>query len=453
VSIRLRVAAVFTLALAIAFALGSWLLVSQVRAVVLNSVDAGLAAQLGQASRLLPPSGSASGSSGQLAPGDYLIQVIDPSGRVVAAGPDAADVSLLTPALQRAARRGRVVVTTTIDGEAERVMAGPLPARRDWTAAAAVSLESANATTSALVTRLVVGGSIFVVVAGAGAYLLARAALAPVDRLRRQAAAVSARDPSARLAVPKTRDEIAALARTMNELLGRLHTALARQRSFVSDASHELRTPFAVLQGELELASRPGRSRDELAEAVASAREEADRLARITDDLLLLARSDESQLTARAAPADLAALLGRSADLARHRAASGGVILQVRCPPRLTANVDADLIRQAIDNLVDNALRFAPAGSGVDLVAAASGADVTITVADTGAGFPAEFLPHAFERFRRPDDGRSRAAGGAGLGLAIVAAIARAHGGTAVARNRPAGGAEVTLQLPRAWLP
>jgi two-component system, OmpR family, sensor kinase len=453
VSIRLRVAAVFTLALAIAFALGSWLLVSQVRAVVLNSVDAGLAGQLGQASRLLAASGSASGSSRQLAPGDYLIQVIDPVGRVVAAGPDAADVSLLTPALQRAARGGRVVVTTTIDGEAERVMAGPLPARRGWIAAAAVSLESADATTSALVTRLVAGGSIFVVVAAAGAYLLARAALAPVDRLRRQAAAVSARDPSARLAVPKTRDEIAALARTMNDLLGRLHTALARQRSFVSDASHELRTPFAVLQGELELASRPGRSRDELAEAVTSAREEADRLARITDDLLLLARSDESQLTARAAPAGLAALLGRSADFARHRAASGGVILRVGCPPGLTANVDADLIRQAVDNLVDNALRFAPAGSQVDLVAAASGADVTITVADTGAGFPAEFLPHAFERFRRPDDGRSRAAGGAGLGLAIVAAIARAHGGKAVAGNRPAGGAEVTLQLPGAWLP
>jgi two-component system OmpR family sensor kinase len=452
-SIRLRVAAVFALALAIAFALGSWLLVSQVRTVVLNSVDAGLAVQLGQAGRLLPASGSAGGSPGQLAPGDYLIQLIDPSGRVAAAGPDAGDVSLLTPVLQRSARQRRVVVTTTIDGEAERVMAGPLASRPGWIAVAAVSLESADATTSALVTRLAIGGGIFVVVAGAGAYLLARAALAPVDRLRREAAALSARDPSARLAVPRTRDEIAALARTMNELLGRLHTALARQRSFVSDASHELRTPFAVLAGELELASRPGRSPDELAEAVASAREEAARLSRITDDLLLLARSDESELTARAGPVNVAALLGRSADLARHRAASEGVVLAVSCPPELTARIDADLIRQAVDNLVDNALRFAPASSQVNLVAEANGTGVTITVADAGAGFPAEFLPHAFERFRRPDDGRSRAAGGAGLGLAIVAAIARAHGGTAVARNRPAGGAEVALQLPDASLP
>jgi signal transduction histidine kinase len=452
VSIRLRVAVVFALALAIAFALGSWLLVSQVSTVVLNSVDTALTAQLGQAGRLAPNSGSA-GSPAQLAPGDYLIQLIDPSGRVAAAGPDAGDVSLLTPALHRTAQHGRVVVTRTIDGEAERVMAGPLPARPGWVAAAAVSLESADATTSALVTRLAIGGSIFVVLAGAGAYLLARAALAPADRLRREAAALSARDPAARLAVPKTRDEIAALARTMNELLGRLQMALARQRSFVSDASHELRTPFAVLQGELELAARPGRSRDELAEAVASARDEAARLSRITDDLLLLARSDESQLVARAGKADLGALLGRSADLARHRAASQGVIVQVRCPPGLTAHVDAGLIRQAVDNLLDNALRFAPAGSQVDLIAAASGAGVTIAVADTGAGFPADFLPHAFERFRRPDDGRSRAAGGAGLGLAIVAAIAGAHGGTASARNRPGGGAEVTLQLPDASLP
>jgi signal transduction histidine kinase len=428
-SIRLRVAAVFALALAIAFAVGSWLLVSQVRTVALNAVDAGLAAQLSRASQLLPASGSASGSPGQLAPGDYLIQLIDPSGRVAAAGPDAGDVSLLTPALQRTARERRVVVTTTIDGEAERLMARPLPSRPGWVAVAAVSLESADAATSALVTRLAIGGGIFVVVAGAGAYLLARAALAPVDRLRREAAALSARDPSARLAVPRTRDEIAALARTMNELLGRLHTALARQRSFVSDASHELRTPFAVLAGELELASRPGRSPDELADPVASASEEAARLSRITDDLLLLARSDESQLTARAAPVNLAAMLGRSADLARHRAASEGVLLEVRCPPALTAQIDADLIRQAVDNLVDNALRFAPAGSQVDLVAEASGAGVTITVADAGAGFPAEFLPHAFERFRRPDEGRS------------------------VARNRPGGGAQVALQLPDASLP
>ncbi len=212
-------------------------------------------------------------------------------------------------------------MTTTIDGDAERVMAEPVRARPGWIAVAGASLEAADGTVSALVTRLAIGGSIFVLICGGGAYLLARAALAPAERLRREAAALSEQDPAARLPVPRTRDEIAALAGTMNDLLARLHGALARQRSFVADASHELRTPFAVLSGELELAARPGRTRAELADAVASAADEAARLSRITDDLLTLASSDERQLTIRAEPTDLARLLARSADQAARRAA------------------------------------------------------------------------------------------------------------------------------------
>ncbi len=451
-SIRLRVAAVFTLALAIAFAVGSWLLASQLSAVILRSVDAGLAIQLSRAGQLLSAGHGPARSAAQLAPGDYIVQLIDPAGGVRAASAEAGHIPLLTPAQLRAARHGPVVVTTTIDGDVERVMGAPFRARPGWTAVAGVSLESADSTVTALVTRLVIGGAVFILVCAAGAYMLARAALAPAERLRREAAALSERDPAARLAVPKTRDEIAALAGTMNDLLGRLHSAIARQRSFVADASHELRTPFAVLSGELELASRPGRSREELADAVTAAAEETARLARITDDLLLLARSDEDQLTLQAQPTDLARLLARSAGQARHRAEVKGVTCAVSAEPGLVAVIDADRIRQAVDNLVDNALRAAPAGSQIGLSATATGSDLTITVADEGPGFPAEYLPHAFERFRRPDNGRARADGGAGLGLAIVQAIAYAHGGSASASNRPAGGGEVRLDLPHAVL-
>ena len=454
-SIRLRVAAVFTLALAVAFALGSWLLSSQLSSVVLRSVDAGLTSQLTTASRLAPssaPSGRPAALPA-LVPGDYILQLIDPAGHVRAAGPEDAGVPLLTAGQQQAARQGRFTVTTTIDGDAERVMAEPVPARPGWIAVAGASLEAADGTVSALVTRLAIGGSIFIIISGVGAYLLARAALAPAERLRRAAAALSEQDPAARLPVPRTRDEIAALAGTMNDLLARLHSALARQRSFVADASHELRTPFAVLSGELELAARPGRTRAELADAVASAAAEAARLSRITDDLLTLASSDERQLIIRPAPADLARLLARSADQAARRAADSGVTLQISAMPGVTALVDPDRIRQAVDNLIDNALRFAPAGSQIEISAAASGPDVTVSVADSGPGFPADFLPHAFQRFRRPDGGRARADGGAGLGLAIVEAIARAHGGTATASNRPAGGAVVQLRLSGAHLP
>jgi len=248
--------------------------------------------------------------------------------------------------------------------------------------------------------------------------------------------------------VPSTRDEIAALAGTMNDLLSRLQQALARQRTFTADASHELRTPLAVLRGELELATRPGRTREDLAVAVRHAAAEAERLTRLTDDLLLLARDDEDRLGLRRTPTDIGALLAASAQLAASRLAEAGVTCRVDAQPGTCASIDADRIRQAVDNLVDNALRFAPGGSVIVLAARADGADLGIEVRDNGPGFPAGFLPHAFERFRRPDSGRSRDDGGAGLRLAIVRAIVAAHGGSVTAGNRPGGGAVVRLRLP-----
>jgi two-component system OmpR family sensor kinase len=447
--IRLRVSAAFTLALAIAFALGSWLLVSQVSAVVFQAVDTGLALQLSQADRLLPvTAGSARG--GNLLPSDYMVQLIDTGGRVRATSPDTSRVPLLTPAQQGQARLHVIRLNTTIDGDPSRLMGEPLAARRGWVAVAAISTESADSTVSAVVSRLAVGGTIFIVVAAIGAYLLARAALAPAERMRREAAALSEHDPAGRLPVPSTRDEISALARTINDLLGRLQQALARQRALVADASHELRTPLAVLRAELELAAKPGRSREQLAEAVASAADEAARLNRVTDDLLLLARSDEDQLRARREITDVSALLRQSVERAAARCVDAGVSCVVDAPSSLDAAADPHQLRRAIDNLVDNTLRYAPSGSTIRVAALASGADLLIRVSDDGPGFPRDYLPHAFERFTRPDTGRARSAGGAGLGLAIVSAVARAHGGFATARNGPAGGAEVQLDLPGA---
>jgi signal transduction histidine kinase len=239
----------------------------------------------------------------------------------------------------------------------------------------------------------------------------------------------------------------------MNRLLSRLHGALARQRALVADASHELRTPFAVLSGELELAARPGRSRDELEAAVQRAGEEAARLARLTDQLLFLARSDEDRVPVRRERAAVGGLLDRSADRAAARAAAAGIRLEVDAPAGLEADVDPDRLGEAVDNLVDNALRLAPPGTVVVISARAVAGDLTIEVVDSGPGFPVDFLPRAFERFTRPDTSRSRSDGGAGLGLAIVSAIAHAHGGRATARNRPGGGAVVALELPGAAHP
>jgi signal transduction histidine kinase len=443
VSIRLRVALVFTLALAVAFALGSWLFLSQLHAqLVTNTLKAQLTPYLPAATR---QGGTIS------APENVLVQVISRSGRVVRRSAEAGIAPMLSSSQLRWARAGLITGTGKNDGEPVNVAAEPR-SRSGLVLVVGVPTDEqvVSSTVRTSTTALIAGGIVFVLAGGAGAYWLAAAALSPVERMRRQVAALSLADTAGGVQVPRTRDELAALAGTMNDLLARLHEALARQRGFVADASHELRTPLAVLGAELELAGRPGRSRDELASAVASAEDEVARLTRLTNDLLLLARSDEGRLPVRPAQADVGALLGRSAERAAGRAGAAGVTCAVDAPPGLVAVLDEDRIRQAVDNLVDNALRFAPRGSVVRIAGRPAGDDLVIEVADAGPGFPAGFLAHAFERFKRPDTSRARSGGGAGLGLAIVAAIAAAHGGAAAARNAPGGGAVVSIRLPGA---
>jgi two-component system, OmpR family, sensor kinase len=444
-SIRLRLALAFAATAALLFAVGAWLFAATLSAAQLRVIDSQLTTQLTQAEHYLP---GAAPSAVPLAPGDYLVQVIDSSGRVRGSR-DASASPLLTPAQLARGRQSEIWVTTTADEEDARATAGPLPGHPGWVAVAAVSLEAYDATQGQVARGLAIGGGAFIAIAGAGAYWLARAALSPVERLRRQAAAISGRDDDGTLDVPRTKDEVAALAGTMNDLLSRLRRALERERAFVADASHELRSPLAILRGELELAGRPGRGTGELTAAVRTAAEEADRLSRITDDLLVLARGDAGRLDLRLRETDVRELLGRGAALAASSLAAG-VTIQVDVPGGTRARVDPDRVRQAVDNLLANAARFAPADSAIVLAARVEGPDLRIEIRDDGPGFPPAFLPHAFERFRRPDGGRSRDEGGAGLGLAIVQAICAAHGGRATAGNRAGGGATVSLWLPGA---
>jgi hypothetical protein len=238
----------------------------------------------------------------------------------------------------------------------------------------------------------------------------------------------------------------------MNALLDRLQLALDRQRDFVADASHELLTPLTALRAELELAARPGRSRAALEAAVMAASGDTERLIRLAQDLLLLARAAEGASFLRPGTVDVPGLLADAARAFAGQARARDVTLEVRPGPALTVTADADRLRQAVDNLLSNAIRHSPAGGAVELAAATGRRDgqdlVVVEVRDRGPGFPPGFLPHALERFSRADAGRSRAEGGTGLGLAIVEFIARAHGGRAVAVNRPGGGARVSVELP-----
>jgi two-component system OmpR family sensor kinase len=248
--------------------------------------------------------------------------------------------------------------------------------------------------------------------------------------------------------VPPTRDEVAALARTLNGLLQRLESALDRERQLVADTAHELRTPLAILRTELEIAQRQERTREELAAAVASAGQETARLTSLAEDLLFLARSDEGVPVLAVERQHIWPVLTKAVEAQRARAAGGGVALALEGDPWWIGEIDALRLRQAMDNLLDNALRVAPPGSTVAVHAAAARSGVVITVSDRGPGFPDHFLPHAFERFSRADAARSRSDGGAGLGLSVVGAVARAHGGRATVVNQEEGGATVSLILP-----
>lgn len=384
---------------------------------------------------------------------DSFAQVLDPAGRILVASPGLPNQPLVPPA-RLANLTSPVGFEERLGGPGgERVRVRAFPVRRAdgrYVVAVGTSLATAQAALDRVRAGLVAGGVAVVVLGSLGAWLLAGAALRPVERLRAEVAAVPPDRPHQDLEVPGTRDELARLARTMNQLLGRISQALDRERRLIADASHELRSPLTVLRTELELADQPGRSQAELAESVHYAAAEANRIARLAEDLLFLARTDQGGPTVRPTHQSLEPVLADAVAAAAGRAAANQVSVDLQVEGGLTVPVDADRVRQAVDNLLDNALRVAPAGSAVQVQAGRRDGTVVVEVADAGPGFPAEFLPHAFERFRRADAARTRSDGGAGLGLAIVAAIAHGHGGTAEAVNRPGGGATVRLVFPTA---
>jgi signal transduction histidine kinase len=261
--------------------------------------------------------------------------------------------------------------------------------------------------------------------------------------MRARAEEISTAAPDERLPVPATRDEVARLGETLNEMLARLGDALQRERAFVADAGHELRTPLAILRAELELALAEGRSPQELRAALASAAEETDRLTQLSEDLLTIAQTERGELPLRFEPlrvGDTFAAVER-----RFGRRAGEVGRRIELGEGGDIELVADWLRldQAIGTVVDNALRY---GAGtITLAARPVGDTVEIHVTDEGEGFPPAFLDRAFERFSRAPGVRD---GGSGLGLAIVSTVAEAHGGVARAANRPGGGADVWLVIP-----
>jgi len=407
-----------------------------------NTIDDGLAARAGDAAAVVA---ARTGQSALDTTGEAFAQVLDADGDVVDTTAGAGESSLLDPASLAEARQGIVIVERRAqDGAAVRLLARPVNA--DGTKEIVVvgePLAQRERALGALHALLAIGGPIALLIASAVGYILAAAALRPVERMRRHAAAVTAAGTSERLPVPPTNDEIGRLGRTLNEMLARLEVAFKRERAFVSDASHELRTPLAILRTELELALRGKHTQEELEDAIRSAAEESERLSSLAEDLLVIARSDQGRLPVHPEVLVAGDVLARVAGRFQTRAKVERRPITAEPSEGVLLNADLARIEQALANLVDNALTY---GDGeVVLSARAENGCVELHVLDEGAGFPAEFLPRAFERFTRADEARTR--GGTGLGLAIAAAVAGAHGGTAHARNIE-GGADVWIALP-----
>jgi heavy metal sensor kinase len=441
--IRVRLALYFALAMAVVLTTAGWFAYARVSSDLANALDQDLRARGQDLSALVASGGPVSSTRGALIEnGESFSEVVEAQGRVLDATRPIGR-NLLTPAELEAARsRPLFTDRPSVPGLDEPARLLALPAVRDGQKVVLVvgaTKENRAETLSSLRAAFLIGGPIALLLAGLGGYLLAGAALRPIESMRKRAADISAASLDERLPVPPADDEVSRLGETLNAMLARLEDGLERERRFVADASHELRTPLALLKTELALALKPGRSDAELRSAIESAAEGTDRLSRIADDLLLLARAERRGLRLKIEEVDVM-------DVLEDVAARFRTDREISIAPGEPLVVSADRLRleQALTNLVDNALRH---GSGlVTISALRENGAAELHVVDEGPGFGEEFLPQAFERFTRGAEGREGQ--GSGLGLSIVATIARAHRGEADAANRSAGGADVWITLP-----
>ena len=427
--IRIRLTAAFALAMVLVLAAAGTFVYLRLANDLNESVDDALQSR---AAAVL-----ASGSPAAGTPGD------PEEGFAVLVSPGAKARGLRPDELRRAASGEQVVVERDVPGieGTTRVLA-----RADGGRVVVVgqSLDDRDETLANLVASFAIGGPIAVLLASLLGYAVAAAALRPVEAMRRRAEEVSLADGAQRLPLPEARDEIHRLGETLNEMLERLRRSFERERSFVADASHELRTPVAVIKTEIEGALRAGGHDPQVHEALVASLEECDHLGQLAEDLLVVARAGEGELELKPEPLDARELLERTRGRFADRAAERGRSISVEADDGQIIHGDELRLRQALGNLVDNALRH---GAGeIELSSRHEARGVQLAVTDSGAGFDPEFAARAFDRFTRGDVARSSS--GTGLGLAIVRTIAEAHAGRA--EVVPGEGATVRIWLPDA---
>lgn len=382
-----------------------------------------------------------------------FIQVLDPSGKVGSRSLNLEKRQLpVSPEAFRRAVHGEIVFETVADDPAPiRMLTYPVVVRSRVRNVVQVATSLGPAAEALREVLLILAAGLPALLVGAllGGWVFAGRALLPLDQVVEELGGLDADNLDARLPVARGTREVRELARNFNALLARLESAFRRVREFTADASHELRTPLTILRGEAEVALRKERSAEEYRAVLASGLEEIQRMGRIVEDLLLLAKGDLGEVSVEKAPLDLEPFLRELGEQARALAEAGGLHLTVVGGPSVVVMADPLRLRQLFWNLLDNAVKYTPAGGKVFLSHAILSSDwVRVTVKDTGIGIAPEHLSRIFERFYRVDKHRSRAGGGSGLGLAICQWIAEAHGGKIEVRSKPGEGTSFLVHLP-----
>ena len=386
-----------------------------------------------------------------LDPEQKLVQLLGPDGRLrMRSWRLRDDVLPLSPDARRSVAVGRAVFeTVTLHGQRIRTVA--LPVQRNGRLVEVVQVGVPLAPTERTLHRwieaLLVLVPLGVGLAAAGGRVMARAALRPVDEMASAARRIDARALARRITVRGTGDELDRLAETLNGMLARLENAFGGMRRFSADAAHELRTPLTALKGTLEVALRTDRSGAEYRAALASALEEVERLVRLAEDLLLLSRATAGPESPRAR-VELESLVLDVADVGARLAKDRSVTVRVGSMAPVTVLGDAGSLRRALLNLVENGVKYTPAGGRVEVSVAAAAGEAVIAVEDTGPGIDPRDAGRIFEPFVRLDAARDRESGGSGLGLAIARSIVVAHRGTLDVERPAAGGSRFTIRLP-----
>jgi signal transduction histidine kinase len=373
------------------------------------------------------------------------VQIVKPDGTVVQGSQSAPDsplvpVTSIGSALVVGLPYGAPDSDMRISGQTVDTRSGR------YTVLVAAGSQAVESTVKTVVIGLAVAAPVVIAVAAAATYLLVGRSLRSVDAIRSRVAEISASDLTERVPVPASRDEISALATTMNQMLARIEAGHTAQRRFVGDASHELRSPLATIISALEVAAaHPELLNQGL--TTGTLLPEAQRMQSLVADLLLLARADERGLVLRLEDIDLDDLAGGEAQ--RLRRETHLTIQSDLAPTRVVG--DSTGLSRVLRNLVDNAARHA--ASCIEIAVHPAGDHAVITVGDDGPGIPEADRARVFDRFVRLDADRARSHGGTGLGLAIVAEIVAAHHGSVRIDERPGGGLTVTVQLPLAYSP